>query len=68
MPEISLRNLLQYDNQSENLGFQSRLRWIVRPGSDLFVVVSGDWQRDEKESFLPDNQSAAVKLVYTFTF
>ena len=67
-PEVSLRNLLQYDNQSENLGVQSRLRWIVRPGSDLFVVVSGDWQRDEKDSFLPNHQSAAVKLVYTFTF
>jgi hypothetical protein len=30
--------LVQYDSDSRILGFQSRFRWILKPGNDLFVV------------------------------
>ena len=34
-PDITLYNFLQYDNLSRNLGWQSRLRWIIKPGNEI---------------------------------
>jgi hypothetical protein len=31
---------------SANLGWQARLRWILRPGNDLFVVYLHNWHDD----------------------
>ena len=36
-PRLSLFNLVQYDNRSRNLGWQSRVRWTLQPGNELFV-------------------------------
>jgi hypothetical protein len=30
--------VVQYDNDSDNLGINSRIRWTVRPGTDVFPV------------------------------
>lgn len=67
-PRLSLRNLVQFDNESEDLGFQSRLRWIYAPGSDLFVVLGLGWVRGADEVIRPDTQSVTVKLVHTLRF
>lgn len=67
-PRLSWRNLGQYDSESQNLGVQSRVRWILAPGSDLFVVLSGSWQRQDGGALWPDQQQAAVKLVHTLRF
>jgi hypothetical protein len=37
-PSLSFSNLIQYDNQSRNMGWQSRVRWIIRPGNDLLFA------------------------------
>ncbi len=39
-PDIAWTNFIQYDNVSETAGLNSRLRWIIRPGSELFVVLN----------------------------
>ena len=44
-PNISWANLTQYDNESRIAGWQSRFRWILRPGNDLFFVVNRGWFR-----------------------
>ncbi|MDP6928429.1 MAG: DUF5916 domain-containing protein [Planctomycetota bacterium] len=67
-PRVTLHNLLQYDNESRNLGFQSRLRWVLEPGSDLFVVVSGGWLDYLDGGMYPHSQDLAIKLVHTFRF
>ena len=67
-PWVTWNNLIQFDNESENLGVQSRLRWITTPGSDLFVVFTGGWLRGADETFRPDTQDFTVKLVHTFRF
>ncbi len=36
-PRLSFFNLIQYDNRSKNLGWQSRVRWTLQPGNELFV-------------------------------
>ncbi|MEM7012558.1 MAG: DUF5916 domain-containing protein, partial [Verrucomicrobiota bacterium] len=36
----SWNTLVQYDNLSEEVGVNSRLRYIVKPGNDIFVVFN----------------------------
>jgi hypothetical protein len=36
-PDLAWSTFVQYDNQSGELGFNSRFRWTFRPGSDLFL-------------------------------
>ncbi|MCU0866406.1 MAG: carbohydrate binding family 9 domain-containing protein [Planctomycetes bacterium] len=67
-PELSLRNLLQFDNESEVLGWQSRLRWIYAPGCDFFAVIGTAWQREEDESLVPTQQSLQFKIAHTLRF
>jgi len=37
-PDLVLSSYTQYDSGSRNLGTNSRLRWTLQPGNDLFVV------------------------------
>jgi len=64
-PAVSLQNLVQFDNESNDLGWQSRLRWIHAPGRDLFAVVGTAWHREDDGSLLPTDQELALKLVYS---
>ena len=38
-PFITLANFVQYDTDSRNIGLQSRLRWILKPGNEFFIVL-----------------------------
>jgi hypothetical protein len=64
-PRISWANLVQFDNESGILGFQSRFRWILKPGNDLFVVVHRGWE-DIDNRFRPVFDRGTVKFQYTF--
>jgi hypothetical protein len=44
-PWTSLTTITQFDNVSDRLGLYARLRWIVRPGSDLYLVYTHDWRQ-----------------------
>ena len=67
---LVLTSFIQYDSESRNLGANTRLRWTLRPGNDLFVVWNRGWQRrlrSPREAVLePDSEMLAVKLRYTF--
>ena len=39
-PRLSWNTLAQWDNVSDQIGINSRLRWIVKPGHDVFLVVN----------------------------
>jgi hypothetical protein len=69
-PFLSFSNLIQYDNESQNLGWQSRVRWILRPGNDLFLVFSQGWQQDALGGFhfSPAETRLSTKFQYTFRF
>jgi hypothetical protein len=67
-PNVSWQNLQQYDNESRLLGFQSRFRWILRPGNDLFFVVNRGWVKNFDSSFEPLFDRTSSKLQYTFRF
>lgn len=66
-PDLSWTNLVQYDNVSRVLGSSSRLRWIVQPGNDVFLVVRQNF-RDTGERFDRLRTDVAAKAGWTFRF
>jgi hypothetical protein len=69
-PFLSFSNLIQYDNQSRNLGWQSRVRWILKPGNDVFLVFNQGWIEDPAHNyrFRTQDSKVSAKLQYTFRF
>ena len=39
-PDITWNTLVQYENQSENIGINSRFRWIIEPGREIFLTLN----------------------------
>lgn len=67
-PFLTFFNLIQYDNESRDLGWQSRVRWIIRPGNEAFIVFNQGWLREPGGSFRSARTGLAGKLQYTFRF
>ncbi len=69
-PFLTFSNLIQFDNRSGNLGLQSRVRWTIEPGNDLFFVVGQGWVQDFERGYRFRRQDSrlATKLQYTFRF
>ena len=68
-PNLVLSTFVQYDTESQNVGTNTRLRWTIKPGNDLFVVWNRGWQRiltDPHVSIVPQSDLVAVKLRWTF--
>ncbi len=67
-PNISWANLVQYDNESRILGFQTRFRWILKPGNDLFLVLNRGWFKTFENDYVSIFDRGTIKLQYTFRF
>lgn len=70
-PFLSFSNLIQFDNRSGNLGLQSRVRWTLDPGNDLFFIFGQGWVQeisDRGYDFRQQDSRLATKLQYTFRF
>jgi hypothetical protein len=68
-PWVSWVNNIQYDTQSALLGWQSRFRWIMKPGNDLYVVYTHNWVDDPLQNrFNTLDRRAATKVLYTHRF
>lgn len=68
-PNLILSSFVQYDTESQNIGTNTRLRWTIKPGNDLFLVWNRGWQRiltDPHVSIIPQSDLIAVKLRWTF--
>lgn len=53
--------LVQYSNQNDNLGVNSRLQWRFAPLSDLFIVYNDNYYVNQ---FSPKYRSINLKLTY----
>ena len=53
--------LIQYSNQQDNLGFNSRLQWRFAPLSDLFIVYNDNYFVN---TFEPKYRSINLKITY----
>jgi hypothetical protein len=69
-PDIQLSSFVQYDNESESMGTNTRLRWTFTPSGDLFVVYNHNLQRslNDRLHHVWDFESNAliVKLQYAW--
>ncbi len=66
-PDLSWDNTIQWDNQSDELGLNSRVRWEFRPGQELFVVYNEGFDvRDD--TFTSVRQALTIKLGLAFQF
>ena len=71
-PTMSLRSLTQYNSLSEQLSTSARLRYIFRPGSDIYVVYD-EVRRDTTIPLAPftdefRDRQLVVKMTYLFSF
>jgi len=65
-PDLSWSNLIQWDDVSNSLGINSRVRWIIEPGNDLFFVVTQAFDTDG--TFATTSTQIVSKVVWTFLF
>ena len=69
-PDLILSSNIQYDSESRNLGANTRFRWTIRPGDDLFVVWTRSWRRPVAGQHLFSlntvEDQLTVKLRWTF--
>ena len=69
-PDLSWDTFVQYDNLSDSVGWNSRLRWILQPGNELVII----WNEAHGASIVEGRdfnfQSAGMtsKLSWTFRF
>ena len=63
-PDITLYNYFQYDNASNSLGWQSRFRWIIKPGNEIIVAWTSNFLQPESSSFFMDESSVRIKFKY----
>jgi len=68
-PFMAVVNNIQFDTVSQVLGWQSRFRWIMKPGNDLYVVYTHNLIENPIESrFATLDRKFASKMLYTHRF
>ena len=66
---LSWVNLLQYDNNSEIVGINSRLHWIPEAGREMFIVLNHNIEDvDRNDSFHSAFADLSFKFNYTLRF
>ena len=73
-PRLTLKSFVQYDDESRRAGWQSRLRWILKPGNEILFAWNSLWS-DPMERMNPHlkdftlAQSATrLKINYNYRF
>jgi hypothetical protein len=74
-PLTSFTGNVQYDDVSSIVGLFARGRWIVRPGSEIFLVWTHNWQYDSDlenpvagRGLTTLSQGVALKANYSYRF
>jgi Domain of unknown function (DUF5916) len=67
-PRLSGTVFAQWENESERVAINARLRWTTSPGSDLYVVWNSGWptDRDGGWSAVPWRRPASGALVMKY--
>ena len=67
-PDLSLSSNIQYDDVSHLLGTNTRFRWIITPGTDVFLVYNHNWLDEPLQPTYTLQRGLALKAVYTHRF
>ena len=63
-PDLQLSSFLQYDNESNSIGLNSRLRWTFTPLGDLFVVYNHNLAKSFADRWIRESNQLLMKLQY----
>ena len=66
-PDLQVRLLAQYDNISDSLGVNFRVKWIVQPGNEVFFVVDQGYDT-AGDRLRPMQTSTSLKAAWTFRY
>lgn len=66
-PDLQFSLLGQYDNFSDSLGVNFRVRWTVQPGNEIFFVVNQGYDTS-LDRFRPLGNETSLKGAWTFRF
>ncbi len=66
-PDITLYSFIQYDSESNRMGWQSRFQWILQPGREIFLVWNSI-ANDPFERFQLEEANARLKVKFTIRF
>ncbi len=65
--DVSWSNFVQWDDDSDEIGWNSRLWVIFEPGREAFLVLDQGWER-ERGAIVPRAGDLTLKLGYTLRF
>lgn len=66
-PNLIWYNLVQYDNDTDTVGLNSRLFWEYRPGSRAFLVLTQNYDRNNHNITLLESE-LTLKFNLSFQF
>jgi hypothetical protein len=66
-PRLSLAHNIQFDSVSRVLSWQSRFRWILKTGDDIYLVYGHD-RIDSSNGLVTLNHGMTSKVIYTHRF
>jgi len=66
-PTVTLYSFIQHDNFSDDLGWQSRFYWIIKPGNEIIIAWNSRLHRP-LERFELTESTARFKVNYNFRF
>ncbi len=66
-PDLTLYNLVQYDDISHSIGLNSRLQWEYKPGAKMFLVLNQGYV-DGMTGFVISDLEVVAKIGALFRF
>ena len=66
-PDMGWSHLIQYDNVSESIGYNTRFFWEFKPGKKFYTVIRQNYG-DEDHLFSLRESEFAIKALTTFRF
>jgi hypothetical protein len=63
-PDLGLMNYIQYDDISDTVGWNARLRWQIKPGNEIYLVYNKNWERvwDPLSRFVSLGERGVIKI------
>jgi hypothetical protein len=65
--DLQLNSLVQYDDESDSVGSNTRLRWTFSPAGDLFVIYNHN-VRELTDRWSFDSNQLLIKLQYAIRY
>jgi hypothetical protein len=63
-PDLGFMNYIQFDDISNSLGWNARLRWQISPGNEIYLVYTKNWERvwDPHVRLMPLQDRGVIKI------